>query len=150
MALARPERAWHYAFICTITSVLGGIVGYTIGYLLYDTVGKALISFYGYGARIEELRLLYAEWGHLVILIKGMTPIPYKLVTIASGIFHYDLFWFVTLSIFTRGVRFFAIAALIHFYGPSIRDFIEKRLGLVTALIALSLVGGFAIVKFAL
>ena len=148
MALARPERAYVYAAICTATSVLGGIFGYAIGYLLYDTLGQWLVGLYGYGAKIEAFRALYQEWGHWIILIKGLTPIPYKIVTIASGIAEYNFFWFVVLSVITRGLRFFLIAALIHRYGEAIRAFIEGRLGLVLGGIAASIVGGFVLVKY--
>jgi membrane protein YqaA with SNARE-associated domain len=150
MSLARPDRAYLYAAICTVTSVLGGILGYAIGYLLYDTLGQWLVGLYGYGAKIDAFRALYQEWGHWIILIKGLTPIPYKIVTIASGIAEYNLFWFIVLSIITRGMRFFLIAALIHRYGEEIRSFIEKRLGLVMAGIATGIIGGFVLVKYLL
>lgn len=148
MALARPERAYQYAAICTATSVVGGLFGYAIGYLLYDTLGQWLVGLYGYGAKIEAFRSLYQEWGHWIILIKGLTPIPYKIVTIASGIAEYNLFWFVVLSIITRGLRFFLIAALIHRYGTQIKTFIEKRLGLVLGGVAAGIIGGFVLVKY--
>jgi membrane protein YqaA with SNARE-associated domain len=148
MALARPDRAYLYAGICTFTSVIGGLFGYAIGYLLFDTLGQWLIGLYGYGTKMEAFRALYQEWGHWIILIKGLTPIPYKIVTIASGIAEYNLVWFVVLSIITRGLRFFLIAALIHRYGGPIRSFIEHRLGLVMGVIAVGLVGGFVGVKY--
>lgn len=132
MTLARPDRAWRYAFIATITSVLGGLVGYAIGALLYESVGKFLIDLYGYSDKAESFRAAYAHYGHWVILLKGLTPIPYKLVTITSGFADYNLFWFVVLSLLTRGARFYMLAALLHYFGPSAREFIEKRLGLVT------------------
>lgn len=150
MSLARPDKAYTYAAICTITSVLGGLLGYAIGSLLFDTVGQWLVNLYGYGAKIDAFRAMYQEWGHWIILIKGLTPIPYKIVTIASGIAEYNLFWFVILSIITRGARFFLIAALIHRYGESIREFIEKRLGLVLGLVAAGIIGGFVLVKYLL
>jgi membrane protein YqaA with SNARE-associated domain len=150
MALARPDKAYQYAAICTVTSVLGGLFGYAIGALLYDTLGAWLVGLYGYGQKIDAFRALYQEWGHWIILIKGLTPIPYKIVTIASGIAQYNLFWFVVLSIITRGLRFFLIAALIHRYGVEIRGFIENRLGLLLGLVALGVVGGFVLVKYLL
>lgn len=104
MSVARPDRAWFYALLCTITSVAGGVVGYAIGALLYDSVGKWLIDAYGYAQGVEQFRALYAEWGAWIILIKGLTPIPYKLVTITSGFAGYNLFWFVVLS-FSLGAR---------------------------------------------
>ena len=132
MTLARPDKAWRYALIATIASVLGGLVGYAIGALLYDSVGKFLIELYGYGQKVDQFRAAYAHYGHWVILLKGLTPIPFKLVTITSGFADYSLFWFIVLSVITRGARFFLLAAQLHYFGPAAREFIEKRLGLVT------------------
>jgi membrane protein YqaA with SNARE-associated domain len=146
MCLARPTRALWYATICTVASVLGGLLGYAIGYLLYDTIGQALIRFYGYGEQAENFRAAYAEWGHWVILLKGLTPIPYKIVTITSGFAAYDLFWFTVLSIITRGARFYLVAAMLYFWGDWARDFIERRLEMLTASFTVLLVGGFAVV----
>jgi membrane protein YqaA with SNARE-associated domain len=145
MALARPDRAWFFAFVCTVTSVLGGIAGYAIGALLYDSVGQWIVSLYGYGDKLEAFRAAYAEWGAWIILIKGLTPIPYKLVTIASGFSGYDLASFIVLSLITRGLRFFFLAFLINRWGLEARGFIERRLGLVTAVLALIVVAGFVI-----
>jgi membrane protein YqaA with SNARE-associated domain len=150
MAMARPDRAWFYAGICTVTSVLGGLAGYAIGALAYNTVGLWLINFYGYGGRVDEFLALYRDWGALIILIKGLTPIPYKLVTIASGIAGYDLVWFVLLSIVTRGARFFLVAGALNFFGPQIKAFIERNLTLLGVLLIVSLVGGFFVIRFAL
>ncbi len=132
MTLARPEKAWEYALIATLSSVAGGLVGYAIGALLYDSLGLWLINLYGYGAKVDTFRAAYAHYGHWVILLKGLTPIPFKLVTITSGFADYNLFWFVVLSVITRGARFFLLAALLRNFGPAARNFIEKRLGLVT------------------
>ncbi|WP_454915429.1 YqaA family protein [Xanthobacter sediminis] len=132
MTLARPDRAWRYALIATVASVVGGLVGYAIGALLYESVGKFLINLYGYGNKVDAFRAAYAHYGHWVILLKGLTPIPYKLVTITSGFAEYSLPWFIVLSILTRGARFYLLAALLHYFGPMARDFIERRLGLVT------------------
>jgi membrane protein YqaA with SNARE-associated domain len=129
--------------------VLGGILGYFIGAFLYDTVGKWLISLYGYGEGVEAFRAAYAEWGAWIILIKGMTPIPYKIVTIASGFAGYDFFMFVVLSTITRGARFFLEAELLRIYGEPIRGFIEKRLTLVTTGFLAAIVGGFLIARYA-
>ena len=148
MVLANREKAWYYAAICTISSVIGGIVGYLIGWLLYDSVGLWLMNLYGYGTQVEAFRQAYAEWGTWIILIKGMTPIPYKIVTITSGFAGYDLFWFIVLSIITRAARFFLVAALLYQYGEPVRGFIEKRLELVTAGIAVLFVGGFVIARY--
>lgn len=142
MSLARPDKAWRYAAIATISSVVGGLVGYAIGALLYESVGKFLINLYGYGDKVDQFRAAYAHYGHWVILLKGLTPIPYKLVTITSGFAEYNLFWFTVLSIITRGARFYILAAILHYFGPAAREFIEKRLGLVTLGLLALVVGG--------
>jgi membrane protein YqaA with SNARE-associated domain len=129
--------------------VLGGLVGYLIGALLYDSVGQWLIGVYGYGDKLDAFRAAYAEWGAWIILIKGMTPIPYKLVTIASGFAGYNFAAFVVLSIITRGARFFLLAWLLSRYGEPIRGFIERRLELVTTGLLAVVVGGFVIARYA-
>jgi len=145
MALARPQKAWLYAGICTITSVLGGVVGYLIGAVLYDSVGQWVIHFYGYGDKVEAFRAGYAEYGAWIILLKGLTPIPYKLVTITSGFANYNIWMFIALSVVARGVRFYVVAILLNRYGVWIREAIEKRLGLWVALGVGVLVLGFII-----
>jgi membrane protein YqaA with SNARE-associated domain len=143
MALAKPKKALWYAFVCTLASVAGGIVGYGIGYLLYDSIGKWLIQIYGYGDKAEALRVFYSQWGWLFILIKGMTPIPYKLVTIVSGLLEYNFALFVLLSIITRGARFFLIAGVLNFWGDSIRALLEKHFATFMVIILACVVGGF-------
>jgi len=128
MALARPDKAWHYATLCTWTSVLGGLLGYFIGAALYDSLGHWLIQLYGYGDKVEAFREAYARWGTWIILLKGVTPIPYKIVTITSGFAGYNVFLFVVFSIIARGMRFFLVAFLLHRYGPRARAVIEERL----------------------
>jgi membrane protein YqaA with SNARE-associated domain len=128
MSVAQPKKAWFYAAVCTVTSVLGGVVGYAIGALLYETIGAWLISAYGYEHGVEQFRCLYAEWGSWIILIKGLTPIPYKIVTITSGFAGYSLFWFVVFSTITRGARFFVLAGILNYFGAPLRAFIEKHL----------------------
>jgi len=146
MALARPDRAWFYAGVCTVTSVLGGLLGYFIGAVLYDTVGHWLIQLYGYGDKVEAFRAAYAQYGSLIILIKGLTPIPYKIVTITSGFAGFNIALFVVLSIITRGARFFVEAFLLNRYGARARGIIEERLGLWAGLAAVALVVGFVVV----
>ncbi|OYU86605.1 MAG: cytochrome B [Bradyrhizobiaceae bacterium PARB1] len=145
MSLARPMKAWFYAGLCTITSVAGGVVGYLIGALLYDSVGQWVINFYGYGDKVEAFRAGYAQYGALIILLKGLTPIPYKLVTITSGFANYDIWMFILMSFIARGGRFYIVAILLNRYGVWIRETIEKHLGLVVALALVALVGGFVI-----
>ena len=145
MSLARPEKAWWYAFVCTITSVLGGIVGYAIGALLYDSIGAWLIQLYGYADKVDAFRAGYAQYGAWIILLKGLTPIPYKLVTITSGFANYNIWMFIGLSFIARGGRFFIVAILLNRYGTRIRETIEKHLGLWVALGAIVLVLGFIV-----
>src|SRR6201982_2342525 len=145
MSLAQPKRAWLFAGVCTVASVLGGILGYAIGALLYDSVGHWLIQLYNLGDKVETFREGYAKWGSLVILLKGLTPIPYKLVTITSGFAGYNIWLFILCSIVARGGRFFFVAVLLNRYGDVIRAQIEKRLGLWVTAFAIVLVAGFVI-----
>lgn len=145
MSLARPQRAWLYAAVCTAASVLGGLLGYAIGALLYDSVGHWLIQFYGLGGKVEAFRASYAQWGALIILLKGLTPIPYKLVTITSGFAGYNLALFVLCSIVARGGRFFIAAVLLNRYGEWIRVRIERHLTLWVLVLLAVLVLGFVI-----
>jgi membrane protein YqaA with SNARE-associated domain len=146
MSLARPEKAWSYAFLCTWTSVLGGMVGYLIGGLLYDSVGQWLIQFYGYGDKVQAFRDAYAQYGVWIILLKGLTPIPYKVVTLTAGFAGYNFLMFLALSIVTRGARFFFVAFLLNRYGPQAREIIEKRLGFWVLVSVVVIVVGFVIV----
>jgi len=146
MALARPDRAWFFAGLCTVTSVVGGLLGYLIGAMLYGTVGHWLIQLYGYGDKVEAFRAAYAHYGALIILLKGLTPIPYKIVTITSGFAGYNIGLFVLFSIITRGARFFVEAFLLNRYGARARTIIEERLGMWASLAAVALVIGFIVV----
>jgi membrane protein YqaA with SNARE-associated domain len=130
MSLARPDKAWTYATVCTLTSVAGGVLGYIIGAYLYDTIGHWLIQLYGYGNKVEAFREAYARWGTLIILIKGVTPIPYKIVTITSGFAGYNIWLFIVFSFVARGMRFYLTAFLLNRYGVQARAIIEERLGL--------------------
>jgi len=130
MSLARPEKAWSFATLCTLTSVAGGVLGYVIGAYLYDTVGHWLIQIYGYGDKVEAFREAYARYGTLIILLKGVTPIPYKIVTITSGFAGYNIWLFIIFSFVARGMRFYMTAFLLNRYGARARAVIEKRLGL--------------------
>jgi membrane protein YqaA with SNARE-associated domain len=145
MSLARPGRAWLYAALCTAASVLGGVLGYAIGALLYDSIGHWLIAFYGLGDKVETFRAGYAEYGAWIIPLKGLTPIPYKLVTITSGFANFNFWLFVALSVIARGGRFFAVAILLNRYGEWIRVRIERHLGLWVSLGAAVLVAGFIV-----
>jgi membrane protein YqaA with SNARE-associated domain len=144
MALARPDRAWRIALVCTVASVLGGLLGYAIGYYAYEAFGSLVVSAQDYAWYQEQ----YAEYGLWLILAKGLTPIPYKLVTIASGLAQFDLAMFIAASIVTRGARFFLEAALLQRYGEAIRPFIEKYLTWVLTGFLLLIVGGILIAKY--
>jgi membrane protein YqaA with SNARE-associated domain len=148
MALARPNRAWRLALICTIASVAGGALGYFIGYALFNVVAAPLLHAYHYDAAFKAFQDTFAEYGVAIILVKGLTPIPYKIVTIAAGAAHFSFPLFMAVSLITRGGRFFLLAGLLHFFGDSVRDFIERRLTLVTSLVAVGIVGGFVALRF--
>jgi membrane protein YqaA with SNARE-associated domain len=150
MALARPDKAYRYALICTVASVLGGLLGYLIGAVFFSTVGEWLVSIYGGKDKIDSLLALYREYGAWLILIKGLTPIPFKFVTIASGMAGYDLVWFIVLCLITRGARFFAVAGLLNRFGGPIKAIMDKHAGAVVALLVAALVGGFVALKWLL
>jgi membrane protein YqaA with SNARE-associated domain len=145
MSLAKPRHAWRYAFIATVASVLGGVVGYAIGALLFDTLGQWLIHVYGYADKMAALKETYARWGALVILVKGLTPIPYKLVTIVSGLLGYNFALFVALSVVTRGARFFLLAGALNHFGDPLRLALERHFAAFLAIIAAITVAGFVI-----
>jgi membrane protein YqaA with SNARE-associated domain len=145
MTLAQPKRAWRFALVATIASVAGGILGYAIGALLYDTLGHWLINLYGYGERMDALRETYARWGWLVILVKGVTPIPFKIVTIGSGLLGYNFPLFVALSIVTRGARFFLVAGLLNWFGEPLRERLERHFTVFLGLVTATVVVGFIV-----
>jgi membrane protein YqaA with SNARE-associated domain len=148
MVLADRTRAFKIALVCTVCSVLGGLLGYAIGYYFFETLGEWVVRTYGLQKSLDAFRAGFAEYGIWIILIKGLTPIPYKLVTIASGAAHFDLFTFVWASIVTRGLRFFLLAALLWKFGEPIRHFIEERLTLITSAFVVALVGGFVAFRY--
>ncbi len=148
MVVAKPKSWFYYAFICTIMSVLGAFVGYYIGALLFQTIGQAILEFYGAQHSFERFVAWYDKWGGWGILLGAVTPFPYKVLTIFSGTVGFDLIQFTIISIIGRGLRFFLVAALLYKFGPPIREFIEKRLGLMFTLFMILLIGGFVAVKF--
>jgi membrane protein YqaA with SNARE-associated domain len=148
MAVARPDRAWRYAAICTVASICGGALGYLIGYTLFDVVAVPLLHAYHGEAGYERFRQLYAEWGVWVILIKGMTPIPYLIVTLASGALRYSFPVFIAASIATRGARFFLVATLLHYFGDAVRVFVERHLTVVTSAVAVVVVLALVVVRY--
>lgn len=147
MVLARPDKAWRSALICAVASILGGCLGYYIGYAL-EPIGLAILKFFGHSEGIEAYRKFYGQWGFFIILGQGITPIPYKLTTIATGLAHFPLWQFMLASCITRTSRFFLVAFLCKRFGPHITALIEKRMMLVGAVVLVVVVIGFVAVKF--
>src|SRR5438045_6920679 len=148
MIRAQPRRACLIAGVCTTASVIGGFVGYAIGYFLFDAIGRPVLEFYHAMDKYEALKAAFAQWGAWIIILKGLTPIPFKLVTIASGVAQFDLLAFTLASLVSRSLRFFLLAALLWRFGEPVRDFIERRLMLVTSAAAAALVGGFLVLRY--
>lgn len=144
MCFARPERWARYALGCTLASVAGAILGYAIGYYLFEAVGAHILNFFGYGGKEAEFRAAYATVGVWIILIKGLTPIPFKLVTIVSGAAGMDPLMFIASCLVTRAGRFFLVGWLFQKFGPTLAPIIEKRVGLFMLLFVVVLIGGFA------
>ncbi|HRO34034.1 MAG TPA: YqaA family protein [Brevundimonas sp.] len=147
MVVTRPERAYFYATVCTLASVLGGILGYAIGHFL-EPVGMWLLAVMGKADTFEASKALFQQHGAWVILIKGLTPIPYKLITIAAGVFAFNLPLFILLSVITRAARFFLVAFVVKTFGPAMLEIVEKRLALWTFLFVVVLVGAIVAVRF--
>jgi membrane protein YqaA with SNARE-associated domain len=148
MVIAQRARAWLIAGVCTIASVAGGFLGYAIGFYFFETLGKYVIDLYGLQGGFAEFQEQFNKWGLWIILIKGLTPIPFKLVTIASGAAHFDLGVFAAASLVTRAGRFYLVAGLIYLFGEPIREFIEKHLTLVTTAAVALIVTGFVLVTY--
>jgi len=146
MVLARRDKAFLYAGICTLASVLGGLLGYAIGVFL-EPVGQFILSVFGHPEGKAEFQRWFDQYGTGVILLKGLTPIPYKLVTITAGFARFDLFTFVWASALTRGVRFFGVATILKYFGPAMLKEFERRLNLYAILLLILLVGGFIALK---
>jgi membrane protein YqaA with SNARE-associated domain len=148
MILAAPRKAFVIATVATVSSVLGGMFGYWIGAVFFDQIGLPVLEFYGKTENFETFRETYNAWGAWAVLIAGVTPFPYKVVTILSGSTGLDLVVFTLASILARGLRFFLVAALLWKFGAPIRDFIERRLGLVFTLFVIALIGGFVLLRY--
>jgi len=148
MIIAQPRRAWVIASVALVASVLGGLLGYYIGWGLFESVGRPVLEFYGKDAYFEDFRARYNEWGAWAVLIAGMTPFPYKVITILSGTTGLNLGVFMIASVVARGARFFVLAGLLWKFGAPIRDFIEKWLNLIFVIFVIGLIGGFYLVKY--
>ena len=148
MILARVEDAWKLAFICTLSSVVGGILGYYIGYALYETAGEWIINTYHLQNAFDKFQSSFDEWGFWIIALKGLTPIPYKVVTIFSGVAKLNMGVFLVASIVARGFRFYMVAAVLKFCGPQIRGYIEENLTMITMLVFAAIIGGFVVLAY--
>ena len=148
MALASKARALFYAFICTLFSVLGGILGYAIGYFFYNSVGIYIVEFYHLENSFNIFEDYYKEFGIIIVLGAGITPFPYKFITIASGVFGLNIFLFIIVSIVGRGLRFYLIALLLYFFGEKIKLIIDKYFNILTIMFFILLVGSVFIIRF--
>lgn len=148
MVLADRATWLRAAAVCTIASVLGGLAGYAIGYALWEAVGRPLIAFYGYAEEMADFTGRYNDWGAWIVFVAGVTPIPYKVVTIASGVAGLDLVIFTVASTLARGLRFFVIAALLYRYGAPIEEFIRRHLGALAVVFVVLLIAGFVLAKY--
>lgn len=148
MILANRSKAWQLAFICSITSILGGLFGYALGYFLFESIGQWIISTYNLQASFQAFQSTFQEWGFWIIMMKGLTPIPFKLVTIASGVCELNIWQFLLASIITRTARFYLLAALIWYFGEWSKAFIEKYLGLILMGTLVVIILGVMAVKY--
>lgn len=148
MVIANRAKAWWYASIATVSSVLGGAFGYFIGSTLFETIGKPILDFYGKGQSLDTFSQWFNEWGVWIILAKGMTPFPYKVLTITAGVAHMPFMEFMLASVVARAMRFYLVAGLLYFFGEPIRDFIERRLTLVLTVSLILIIAGFVSVKY--
>lgn len=147
MVLAAPTKAWRIAGIATIASVLGGAFGYAIGVFFFDLIARPILTFYGYMHQFDVFKDYYHEWCAWIVFGAGITPFPYKVITIASGVVHLDFAVFMLASVVARGMRFYLVAWLLKKYGEPMKDYIEKNLGMLSVLFLLLLLGGFACIK---
>ena len=148
MVLAKRHKWIFYATICLIASILGAYLGYMIGSVLYESIGKPILAFYGKEDAFDKITQWNDRWGGWGILLAAVTPFPYMVITIFSGFTHISLVQFTIVSVIGRGLRFFLVSGLIYYFGEPVREFIEKRLGLMFTLAMVLLVGGFVAVKF--
>ncbi|MBT4428276.1 MAG: DedA family protein [Rhodospirillaceae bacterium] len=150
MVLANRRRAWRIAGVCTLASALGGLLGYAIGLWLFDAVGQPLLEFYGSEEKFSQFQHYYNEWGGWIVGAGGFTPLPYKVITIASGVTRLDIGIFILASVVARGLRFYIVAALLWRFGEPVREFVERHLGKMALLFFVILIGAFLLVKLLL
>tara|TARA_B100001250_G_scaffold175933_1_gene151271 strand:- start:30 stop:479 length:450 start_codon:yes stop_codon:yes gene_type:complete len=147
MILAKRAKAFLFATICTISSAIGGIFGYLIGLLLFNSIGIVLINFYHLEESINEFKNYYNSYGAWIVIIAGFTPFPFKVITIASGLFQLNFFIFLICSIISRGARFYLVAGLLYFFGKKIKLFIDKYFNILTILFFIILIGSILVIK---
>jgi membrane protein YqaA with SNARE-associated domain len=148
LAISIPTKAFRYALICTLGSLLGGVLGYGLGYFAYDTVGRPIVEFYRGQALMADIKAKYDLYGFWGVLVAAVTPIPYKIFTISSGVFKFDFQQFFVASVLGRSLRFFVVAGLIWKFGPSIRDFIDRYFNKLSVAFVGLLIAGFVAVKY--
>jgi membrane protein YqaA with SNARE-associated domain len=148
MVLAERRQAWFYAATCTLASVIGGAFGYLIGYFLFESLGEPILRLYGYEAAFGDFARRYNDWGAWIVFFAGVTPFPYKVITIASGVTQLNFLVFMLASVAARGLRFFVVAGLLYWFGPPIKDFIERYLGTLFTIFVVLLFGGFVLVRY--
>ncbi|MCB2015833.1 MAG: YqaA family protein [Sphingobium sp.] len=148
MCLSQPKRAFYYAFVCTAASVLGALLGYAIGYFLFDTIGQAILDFYGLGDKFSAFSDNFNEQGWLIVFLAGFTPLPFKVITIAAGVTAMPLYVLIGASIVSRGARFFLEAALLWKFGEPMKRLIDRHFGLITTIGGILLVGGFIALRY--
>ena len=148
MIIAKRVKAWMYAFICTFSSVLGGVAGYAIGYFFYSSIGVLIIDAYHLSSSFNAFESYYNEYGILIVLGAGFTPFPFKFITIASGVFNLNIFLFIITAIIARGLRFYLLAGLLFVFGEKIKVVIDKYFNLLAILFFILLVGSVLLIKF--
>jgi membrane protein YqaA with SNARE-associated domain len=150
LALGKPKRAFFYGAVCTAGSVIGGIIGYFIGLWFMDLVGTKILELYGLFEKYDQIGEYYQQYDAIAVIVAGITPIPYKVFTIAAGAFAINLPVFIIASVIGRGFRFFVVSSLFYFFGPKIKKFIDKYLNILAIVFTVLLIGGFFLVKYLL
>lgn len=148
MTIARPKRAWRYALIALAGTLIGGCFGYAIGHWLFDVLAQPILRAYGYEAAFHAFQETFRRWGVWIILVKGLTPVPYKIITIAAGAAGFNFALFIAASAVTRGARFFLVTGLLRRWGEPIRGFIERHLLAVVIVLVVSIVAGFLVLRY--
>ena len=147
MIIAKRTKAWTYAFICTLSSVFGGVVGYAIGFFLFNSIGVLIVEFYHLTNSFNTFENYYKEYGMLIVLGAGFTPFPFKFITIASGVFSLNIFLFIFTAFIARGFRFYLLAILLFIFGEKIKFLIDKYFNILAVLFFILLIGSFMLIK---